>query len=161
MTMTPQRSQQQRLPQRDPTAIQVRRWDPFQQMENMYQTMGALLQDFFGDGGIRGGWSAPADIEETDDAYLIELDLPGVKPEDVNVELRDNLLRVIGEIKERERSGILRRRSRRVGSFEHVVSLPGDVDANRVEAKLVNGVLTVRVAKPATSQPRRIEVKGA
>jgi HSP20 family protein len=84
-----------------------------------------------------------------------------VKPGDVNVELRENLLRVTGEIKEKERAGILRRRSRRVGNFEHLVALPGEVDPNQVEAKLADGVLQVRVRKSAGSQPRRIEVKGA
>src|SRR5262245_32002021 len=162
MTVTTPRASNQNPNQQRGT---MRRWDPFQQMEGMYQTMGALLQDIFGDGlpgrSGRAAWAAPADIEETDDAYLVELDLPGVKAEDVNVELRDNLLCVAGEIKERERTGVLRRRSRRVGSFQHVVALPGEVDPNTVDAKLKDGVLSLRIGKSMVSQPRRIEVKGA
>jgi HSP20 family protein len=148
---------------RDGSNAVARRRDPVRQMEDMHQTMGALLQDFFGGDTAAAftGWSAPADIEETSDAYVVELDLPGVKPEDVDVELRDNLLRVCGELKERERSGILRRRSRRVGRFEHAIALPGEVNPTKVDAKLSSGVLTVRVARAVTSQPRRIEVKGS
>jgi HSP20 family protein len=162
MTLGQQHSQQRGGEQ--PAAIQRRRWDPLQQMEDMYQTMGSLLQDFLGDNTIaaqagRTGWSAPADVEETDDAFVVELDLPGVKPEDISVELRDTTLRVSGEIKERQRAGILRRSSRRVGRFEHIVTLPGEIDANKVDAKLADGVLTVRIAKSAGSQPRRIDVK--
>jgi HSP20 family protein len=57
------------------------------------------------------------------------------------------------------RTGVLRRQTRRAGQFELVVSLPGDIDPNRVEASLRDGVLTVRVGKAAASQPRQIEVK--
>lgn len=138
-----------------PTTTVVRRWDPFRQMEDVYDRMNELMRGFMGDGGAM----APADIEETDDAYLIELDLPGIKPGDVNVEMRDSDLRISGEIKERQRTGVLRRQARRTGRFEHVVTLPSDIDPNQVEARLSNGVLTVRVAKAAASQPRRVEIK--
>lgn len=134
------------------------RGDPLREMEDVYDRMGRLMRDFFGDGGP-AGFAALADIEETDDAYLVEIDLPGVRAEDIDVELRDNELRVSGEIKERERTGVLRRRERRVGQFEHVVGLPGDVDPERVEANLSSGVLAVRIGKARRSQPRRIEIR--
>jgi HSP20 family protein len=137
----------------------IRRGDPVRQMEDVYDRMGRLIQDFFGDGAAPAVVAAPADIEETEDSYIVEMELPGVRREDVNIELRDNDLRIFGEVKERERVGVLRRRERRVGEFEHVVALPGDVDADKVEANLSGGVLTVRIGKARTSQPRRIEVK--
>ena len=84
-----------------------------------------------------------------------------MKKEDVNIELRDNEVRVTGEIKEKERSGVLRRQTRRVGQFEYIVTLPGDIDPEKVEASLHEGVLTVRLGKAAASQPRQIEVKEA
>ena len=70
----------------------------------------------------------------------------------------DNAIR--GEVKERERTGMLRRRTRRTGEFDHRVTLPGELDPDNVDAQLHDGVLTVRIAKPARAQPRRIEVKG-
>ena len=104
-------------------------------------------------------WAPPVDIEETDDAYVIEAEIPGVKREDVNIELVGTELTVSGEIKERERTGILRRRTRKVGQFELRVTLPDYVDGERVDAKLDNGVLTVRVPKAERAQRRKIELK--
>jgi HSP20 family molecular chaperone IbpA len=61
-----------------------------------------------------------ADIEETDDAYVLEIDLPGVRREDLDIELRDNEVRITAEIKQKERKGILRRQTRRFGQFDFV-----------------------------------------
>ena len=97
-------------------------------------------------------------MEETDDAYVVEIDLPGVKRDDIDIQLSDRQLTVSGEIKEKERTGILRRRTRRVGQFSYSVTLPADVDADKVSAHLDDGVLTVRVPKPEQAKPRRIEI---
>jgi HSP20 family protein len=104
------------------------------------------------------GWAPPVDIEERDDAYVFQAELPGVEREDVNIELVGNELQISGEIKEREREGILRKRTRKVGQFEYRVVLPDQVDAERVDAKLNDGVLTVHVPKANRAQRRRIEV---
>jgi HSP20 family protein len=130
-------------------------------MEDVYDRMGQLMRDFFGDGTPMGAgkFPAPADIEETDDSYIIEIELPGARREDLSIELRDNELRITGEIKEKERTGVLRRKERRIGEFEHVVTLPGEIDPEKVDANIANGVLTVRLGKATRSQPRRIEVR--
>jgi HSP20 family protein len=101
------------------------------------------------------------DIEETDDAWVIEAELPGVNRKDVNVEMRDSEVIISGEIKEKERKGVLRRQTRKTGEFEYRVTLPGDSDAEHIEANLHDGVLTVRVPKTEQAKPRRIEVKAA
>ena len=107
-----------------------------------------------------GGAGAPfTDSEETEDAWIVGVEVPGVDRHDVNVELRDSELVITGEIKERERNGILRRRTRRTGHFEYRVVLPGQATDEGIEANLHDGVLTVRVPKPEQSRPRRIEVK--
>jgi HSP20 family protein len=138
----------------------ARRWNPSREMEDIQDRFGQLIQSVFGSPET-SRWAVPVDIEETDDAYIVEIDLPNVRPEDVNVELRDNELWVSGEYRRRERSGILRRQTRRIGEFEYVVSLPGDVDRERVEARLADGVLTVNVGKAASSRPRRISVNSS
>jgi HSP20 family protein len=102
----------------------------------------------------------PVDIEEADDQFIVELDLPDVRPEDVDVELNDNHLRVTGESRRRERSGIPRRQTRRVGALEYLITLPGEIDPDRVDASLSEGVLSVRVGKADASRARHIEVKG-
>jgi HSP20 family protein len=116
------------------------------------QTFGEVLAD-------PTAWTPAVDIEEQDDAYVIEAELPGVKRQDVNIELIGNELLVTGEIKERERKGAIRRRIRRVGRFEYSVRLPEQVDSDSVDAKLDEGVLTVRVPKAQQAKRRKIEVK--
>ncbi len=105
-----------------------------------------------------GAFTPLADLEETDEAYLAEIELPGVKLEDLSVEVAGRRLTVTGERKERERVGILRRRTRTVGRFHYEVLLPGEVDEEGVTASLHGGVLTVVVPKPASERPRRIPV---
>ncbi|SET27925.1 Hsp20/alpha crystallin family protein [Geodermatophilus poikilotrophus] len=131
-------------------------WDPFRELDELTQRVNSLWEaDLHGD---LHGWAPLADVEETDDAYVVEIDLPGVKREDIDIQLTDRQLTVSGEIKEKERTGILRRRTRRVGQFQYSVTLPADVDADEVTAHLDDGVLTVRVAKPEQAKPRRIEI---
>ena len=135
-------------------------WDPFRELEEMHDRMGRLLESTFGPPGRPMiGWSPLVDIEETEDAWVLEAELPGVRREDVNVELRDGELAITGELKERERKGVLRRQARRTGRFDYRVTLPGDVEADKIEASLEHGVLTLRVPKAPQAQPRRIEVK--
>jgi HSP20 family protein len=140
-----------------PPSHTVQRWDPFQELEQLSAQLGQLVE-----GGIaRPGetlWTPPADIEETEDAWIVEAELPGVKHEDIKVEARDSELVVSGEIKERERKGILRRRTRPVGFFELRVALPGAIDPDNVEASVHDGVLTVKIPKSDRSRSRRIDV---
>ncbi|EIV93443.1 Hsp20/alpha crystallin family protein [Frankia sp. QA3] len=138
------------------------RWDPFREIEEAWSRMGSLLGDVAGGSGrplgVLAGAALPVDIEETDDAYVVELELPGVRREDVSIDLRDNELHVSGEIRERERTGVVRRQSRRVGRFEHRITLPGEVDTEGVSASLADGVLTVSLPKARRSQQRHIEI---
>jgi HSP20 family protein len=145
--------------------LPARRGDPLAEFEQLQEQMGQIINSFLrGDQNLGSGAQAPfwvpaADLEETDDGYVLELELPGVRKDDVNIELRDNEVRITGEIKQKERTGILRRQMRRVGQFQYVVALPGDIDPEQLEASLHDGVLTVRLGKAAASQPRQIEVR--
>jgi HSP20 family protein len=142
--------------------------DVYDEMQGVYDRMGQLMQGVFGTlvptsmmSRLPSAWRTPADIEETDDAVIVELELPGVRSDDVNVELRGNHLLVSGEIREREHRGILRRQTRNVGRFEHVVLLPCDINPEKVDASLSDGVMTIRMAKADTEKGRHIPVKGA
>lgn len=104
-------------------------------------------------------WTPLVDIEEEDDAYVIEAELPAAKREDINIELAGNELAITGEIKERERTGVVRRKSRRVGQFDYRVTLPNHVDPKKIDAKLHEGVLTIRIPKAEQAQRQKIEVK--
>ncbi len=136
-------------------------WDPFRELEDLHQRMGQLMESVFGPEPFTTPtpvWSPLADVEETDEAYLVQVDLPGVRREDVTVEVVGNELAVHGEVKERERTGVLHRRARRYGRFDYRLTLPADVDADQVSAELADGVLTVRVPKTEQAKPRRIEI---
>jgi HSP20 family protein len=138
----------------------VQRWDLFRELEGLHEHLGQMmLRGPEGDGGGGAPWVPAVDIEETEDAWIVEAEVPGVARDDVNVEVRDAELVISGEIKERERKGVLRRRTRRVGRFEYRVTLPAQVDPERVEAQLADGVLTVTVPKSEQARPRRIEVE--
>jgi HSP20 family protein len=140
----------------------AQRWDPFSEFEQLQEEMGRLMRTAWSPGAGNGGaWVPQADIEETDDAWVVEAEVPGVDRKDVNVELRDGELAITGEIKEKQRKGIVRRRTRRTGQFEYRVTLPGQSDPDHIEANLHDGVLTVRVPKAEQAKPRRIEVKAA
>ena len=106
-------------------------------------------------------WTPLVDIEEEDAAYVIEAEVPGAKREDINIELQGNELSITGEIKERERKGIVRRKTRRVGRFDYRVTLPTHVEPKKIDAKLNDGVLSIRIPKAEQAQRQRIEVKTA
>ncbi len=138
----------------------VQRWDPVRDLAEMREQMDRLFGDALTRPIGNQVWAPPVDIEEQEDAWVIEADLPGVKRDDVTVELHEGELAIHGEVKEKERAGILRRRTRRTGQFDCRVALPGELDADAVEANLSDGVLRVRLPKPAKSMPKRINVSG-
>jgi HSP20 family protein len=141
---------------------QLERWDPIREFEQLQEEMGRLIQTVWspaaGDGG---SWIPFADIEETESAWIVEAELPGVSRDDINVELRNGELVISGEVKEREGRGRLRRRARRAGHFEYHVTLPGETDEEHIDATLHEGVLTVRVPKTEQAKPRRVEVRAS
>jgi HSP20 family protein len=108
------------------------------------------------------GWFTPrVDLTETEGQYEVKVDLPGLKPEEVKVELRNGDLWITGERKEEqeEKGKTYHRVERRHGEFRRVLPLPAEVAEERIEAKVENGVLTVTVPKTEPIKPKRIEVK--
>jgi HSP20 family protein len=162
MTLTPFYSRQRRG---GGQPASLYRMDPRREMEDINSRFGQLIQSFFGDtAGLAGlgGTSAmvpPVDVEETDSAYIVDVDLPNVNPDNVTIEMRGEELRIAGTFEQSDRGGIMRRKNRQGGEFEYVVDLPSDIDSDRVEATYDNGVLTVTVGKTADLQPRRIEIR--
>jgi HSP20 family protein len=137
--------------------------DRSREFEELYDQLGRWMTSVFDDANdVLRTWSPLADVVETPDAYLIDVDLPGVKRDDITVELEGNELTISGELKEKQRDGLFRRRTRRVGRFEYRATLPRDVnpDVNAVEAKLNEGVLTVKIPKDEAAKPRRVAISG-
>jgi len=99
------------------------------------------------------------ELEETDDRYLLEVELPGCKREDVDLQVEQGRLRIAAERRERQRAGLLRSRTRTTGRYLLTVTLPGAADSDAVSASLDHGVLTVVVPKSERARRRRIAVR--
>jgi HSP20 family protein len=140
--------------------------DPSREFEDLYARMGQLLNMAFGDMPfgqmqmMNAPWVPLADVAETDDAYTVEVELPGVRKDQVNVELNDRELVISGEIPEPAEEGERRRRSRRSGRFEFRTILAGEVNPDGVSANLSDGVLSVKIPKAEEAKPRRIQITG-
>jgi HSP20 family protein len=147
-----------RLPMRRDDADRSWFVEPFNELYRLTQEMHAALSRW-SRFGPAAGWTVPAaDLEETEDAYTVEVELPGVRKEDVTIDVEGRELFIRAERKERERQGRLRRRSITTGLIQYELTLPGDVEAEHAEAHLADGMLTVKLPKAKDSRGRRIPV---
>jgi HSP20 family protein len=132
-------------------------WDPFGEFTQLWNRMGQPFESA-GEGGP-DVWMPMVETEEADDAYLVRAELPGMKRDDVGVELRGNELRITGEVTEKE-EGQGKPLRQRQGKFAYRTTLPADTNAEEADAQLADGILTVRLPKAPQAQARRIEIKG-
>lgn len=112
--------------------------------------------------GREGRFLPEVNMTETDKAVEVTVELPGMKPEEVKVELHDGALWIMGEKKEEkeEKGKTFHRIERRTGAFRRVMPLPVEVEADKVDARFHDGVLTVALPKIEKVAPKKIEVKG-
>ncbi|MEK2478642.1 Hsp20/alpha crystallin family protein [Streptomyces noursei] len=136
------------------------RWEePFAaEFSDLFQRMNQFLENAGDTPSMAGAWVPPADMHETDDTYVVEAELPGIKREDIDVEVGERQLHITGEYKECEREGVLRRSTRRTGRFEYRALLPTEVKADDITANLTDGILTVTIPKSQGTRPRHIEI---
>lgn len=133
-------------------------------MHQLRDEMDRLLTGFFGESINRGSCSGsrgqPAvNVWERDDAVMVELEVPGVKSDQVEISVVGGELSLKIERPDPGQEGVtFHRRERPVGSFARVLRLPTDVDADRVEAELRDGVLTISLPKAESAKPRKIKV---
>jgi HSP20 family protein len=149
-------------PERRKSSGSASQWPSFEQVPERMRRMLEQTLGSFGAPALlseASTWTPFVDIEEEDEAYVIEAELPGVRREDIAIELDGNELSITGELRERELKGIVRRHTRRAGRFSYHVTLPSLLEAGEIEARLAEGVLTVRVPKAERARRQRIEVK--
>lgn len=96
------------------------------------------------------------DVREEDEAYIVSALVPGLKAEDLNVQILDDLVTIEGEFKDNESDYLVRELPS--GSFKRSLRLPVSLDANKTEAKITDGVLTLRLTKAESARPRVIKV---
>jgi HSP20 family protein len=135
---------------------------PFKDMDGVRRQMERFF-DTFGDRplGRTGAGVYPAvNISEDAEAFYVSAELPGVKSADLDLNVTANQLTLAGERKISEEAADARyhRREREAGRFSRAVALPSDIDPEQVKARLVDGVLTVTIAKAERAKPRQIAV---
>ncbi len=151
----------------------VVRWDPFRELEELTRgwpfrelqgrrRFGRLLDEIFGEAPVaRGGLSPALDITESDTEYVVTIELPGVKKEDLSVEMNEGILSIHGE-KKSEREEKKERThwvERTYGSFSRAFTLPPNAASDRIDASFKDGVLTLKIAKTEAAKPKTIAVK--
>ncbi len=135
--------------------------------EDLRRDMDALLGRYGSDPSGANGWRGvfPAvNLYEADDAFVLTAELPGVGPDDIQVQLEGSTVTLQGERKIEyppKGSASLHRRERQAGAFRRAFELPAEIDADKVEAVHRHGVLMLRLPKTPRYQPRRISVRGS
>lgn len=143
-------------------------WDPMSELEEMSNRINRIFGRVGGNGerealAAEGQWMPTVDVSETDDSYRIRAEIPGVKKEDVQVTLEQNVLTVRGERRRQEEKK--EERFHRVesfyGKFVRRFTMPDDADESKVDARFEDGVLTVTVGKSESRkrQAKQIEIR--
>ena len=123
-----------------------------------------LFEDTFGRESGRTGWAPAVDVREDAKEIVFEVELPGIKPEDVEVTAENGVLTIRGEkhnVTQEGTEGRYHVVERTYGTFVRSFQLPPNIDDDRIEADFENGLLYVRVPKAALPQPRRIEIRNS
>ena len=139
------------------------RWDPFNDMLTLREAMSQLFEEsYVAPTGARNGQGfVPAlDLSETSDGYLVEVAVPGLKPEDLDVTVENNVLTIKGSLNRQteDTKRNYHRVERRYGSFQRTIALPSTVKADGIAAELNNGILRLEIPKAEEVKPRRIGV---
>jgi HSP20 family protein len=147
------------------------RWDPFQDLRSAQDEMAQMnpmLAHALGLHAQQGNarttttaWAPAVDISERKDAYLVTVELPGLKPEDLDITMEDGLLTIQGERQFTSESSEqqFHRVERRYGAFRRSITLPAQVQAEQIEASFDDGVLQIVVPKMEEATPKRIQVR--
>ena len=142
--------------------MQLTRWNPFVELDEMQQRLNRLLADRPVKGTDTGfaDFMPAVDIQETDAAFVVKADLPDVKKEDIKIHLQDGVLAIEGERqKEKEETGKrFHKVERQFGRFVRRFELPTDIAAEKVRAEFKDGVLNVVLPKAPAARPKQIEV---
>lgn len=141
-------------------------WDPFNQAMSLRDAMDRLLQDSI----VRPLWgrrgmdveALALDVRETENEYSVEASLPGVRPEDIEIQVTGDTLTIRAQTRqerEQKQGENMLMRERRVGSYYRTLTLPTPIDAEHVQAQFENGILRLTLPKAQQARPRRIEVR--
>lgn len=147
--------------------MSIVRYDPFRDLRTLQEEVNRLfstnLTRAFGDEGIgRGAWAPSVDIYENKDQIVLEAELPGMKQDEFDLSIENNVITLRGERKfeKTDETDNYHRVERSYGSFTRSFTLPQTVSAEGATAEYTNGVLRVTLPKREETKARRIEIKG-
>lgn len=136
----------------------ITRWDPLAELAELRGPWERLLGALPFDG--QQSWMPAIDVERHDGDLVVHADVPGIKPEEIKIEIENNILTVSGEHKEssEKKDKNYLRRERRYGAFSRSVALPEGVDPKKVKAVTRDGVVEVTVPLPREAKAERVEI---
>ncbi len=132
---------------------------------SMQREINRLFDGFFREGteedAFSSVWAPAVDVTEQDDAYVVNVELPGVNKDDVKIVMENNVLTIRGEKKQKndETKGNIHRIERSYGSFQRSFTIPTTIRSEKIDANFKDGVLSVTLPKDEGSKPKQIEVK--
>lgn len=130
---------------------------PFDELDQMRRQMDRLYENVMAPD--QAGVFPPVNLTEDKDKYYVRAELPGVSGDDLDIQVTGNNLAISGERKIADEEGArYHRREREAGTFSRMIGLPGEVDTDKVEANLKNGVLSVVISKAEIAKPKQITV---
>lgn len=143
---------------------QLRRWDPFRELVSLRDDMDRLFYTFFGrplSEEAEGIWAPVIDLEEDNGNFIVKAEVPGLRKEDIKIAVRGNLLTVSGERKQESESKgkTFHRVERAYGKFTRTITLPNEVEADKVKAAYKDGLLQITLPKPEAMKPKEIEIE--
>jgi len=151
-----------------PRVHSIALWNPFAEMADLQREMDKVFGDFYGRTPFRMAateamWSPLVDIHETKDNILLQIEVPGVKQEDIHVSIEDGTLTLKGERKRETevKEDQYHRVERSYGHFERRILLSSEVDSDRVKASYRDGVLEIQLPKKEEAKPKQIRVEVA
>jgi HSP20 family protein len=142
----------------------IQRWEPLQEIESLQQQMNRLFERLMpsgGNGGAAGiAFMPSAEMEETEEALHLKLEIPGMEAKDLEVQVTEDSVAISGERKSEtktEEKGMVRSEFR-YGKFERMIPLPTHIQADKVQAEYKNGVLALRLPKSEADKRKFVKV---
>jgi HSP20 family protein len=139
----------------------VRTWDPFQAIREEVESLWPSLARDRDSAWLATLAVPPIDLSETADAIQITMDLPGIKPDEIDIQLNNHVLTISGQRRQEkeEKDKTFHRIERRSGSFSRSITLPTSVDEDKVDAQCKDGILRISMPKTEAAKSHRIKVK--
>jgi HSP20 family protein len=141
-------------------------YDPFRELRSLQDEVNRVFNSGFSRSSdnelMRGAWNPSVDIFENKDQIVLEAEVAGISPDDVNISIENNVLTIHGERKfeKKDEQDNFHRIERGYGSFTRSFTLPSTVSSENVNASFDNGILRIELAKREEAKPKRIEIKG-